>query len=109
MASDLITDGCEPPCGYWDLNSGPSEEQSVLLPAEPSHQPHFFEALDFLSWEDQIDILSIGTMTLATRFGPHTLGSKILTLQQENSWPLGLSDCFMKFPPITSITDRSKN
>jgi hypothetical protein len=23
----------------WDLNSGPSEEQSVLLPAEPSRQP----------------------------------------------------------------------
>jgi hypothetical protein len=38
--SDLITSGCEPPCGCWDLNSGPSEEQSVLLPAEqPSHQP----------------------------------------------------------------------
>jgi hypothetical protein len=31
--------GCEPPCGCWDLNSGPSEEQSVPLPAEPSHQP----------------------------------------------------------------------
>jgi hypothetical protein len=27
-------DGCEPPCGCWDLNSGPLEEQSVLLPAE---------------------------------------------------------------------------
>jgi hypothetical protein len=38
-ASDLITDGCEPSCGYWDVNSGPSEEQSVLLPAEPSLQP----------------------------------------------------------------------
>jgi hypothetical protein len=36
---DLITDGCEPPCGCWDLNSGPLEEQSVLLTAEPSHQP----------------------------------------------------------------------
>jgi hypothetical protein len=32
-------DGCEPPCGCWDLNSGPSEEQSVLLTAEPSLQP----------------------------------------------------------------------
>jgi hypothetical protein len=30
--------GCEPPCGCWDLNSGPLEEQSVLLPAEPSCQ-----------------------------------------------------------------------
>jgi hypothetical protein len=28
--SDLITGGCEPPCDCWDLNSGPSEEQSVL-------------------------------------------------------------------------------
>jgi hypothetical protein len=34
--SDLIMDGCEPPCGCWDLNSGPSKEQSVLLTAEPS-------------------------------------------------------------------------
>jgi hypothetical protein len=32
-------DGCEPPCGCWDLNSGPLEEQSLLLTAEPSLQP----------------------------------------------------------------------
>jgi hypothetical protein len=37
--SDLITAGCEPPCDCWDLNSGPSEEQSVLLTTEPSLQP----------------------------------------------------------------------
>jgi hypothetical protein len=41
--TDLITDGCEPPCGSWDLNSGPSEEQSVLLIIEPSHQSLFNE------------------------------------------------------------------
>jgi hypothetical protein len=35
----LITDGCEPPCGCWKLNSGPLEEQSVLLTTEPSLQP----------------------------------------------------------------------
>ena len=29
-------DGYEPPCGYWDLNSGPLEEQSMLLMAESS-------------------------------------------------------------------------
>ena len=34
-ALDLITDGCEPPCGCWQLNSGPLEEQLVLLTAEP--------------------------------------------------------------------------
>jgi hypothetical protein len=38
-ASDLITDGCEPPCGCWNLNSGPSKEQSALLTAKPSLQP----------------------------------------------------------------------
>ena len=37
--SDPITDGCEPPCGCWELNSGPLEEQSVLLTAEPSLLP----------------------------------------------------------------------
>jgi hypothetical protein len=39
-------DGCEPPCGCWDLNSGPSEEQSALLTTEPSRQPQIskFEA-----------------------------------------------------------------
>jgi hypothetical protein len=25
-APNLVMDGCEPPCGCWDLNSGPSEE-----------------------------------------------------------------------------------
>ena len=35
-ASDPITDGCEPPCGCWELNSGPLEEQSVLLTTELS-------------------------------------------------------------------------
>jgi len=39
---DLITDGCEPPYGCWELNSGPLEEQSVLLTAEPSLQPYYF-------------------------------------------------------------------
>jgi len=41
QGEDSITDGCEPPCGCWDLNSGPLEEQSVLLTAEPPLQPHF--------------------------------------------------------------------
>jgi hypothetical protein len=48
-ASDLITDGCEPPGSFWDLNSGPLEEQSVLLPTEPPCQPsHAFLFLLFI-------------------------------------------------------------
>ena len=39
-ASDPITDGCEPPCGCWKLNSGPLEEQSVLLTISPAHVLH---------------------------------------------------------------------
>jgi hypothetical protein len=35
-ALNPITDGCEPPCGCWELNSRPLEEQSVLLTTEPS-------------------------------------------------------------------------
>ena len=38
-APDLITDGCEPLCGGWELNSGSLEEQSVLLISEPPLQP----------------------------------------------------------------------
>ena len=38
-APDPITDGCEPPCGCWKLNSGPLEVQAMLLTTEPSLQP----------------------------------------------------------------------
>ena len=38
-APDPITDDCEPPCGCWELNSGPLEEQAMLLTSEPSLQP----------------------------------------------------------------------
>jgi hypothetical protein len=41
-ASDPITNGCEPPCGCWELNSGPLEEQLVLLTTEPCLQPRSF-------------------------------------------------------------------
>ena len=37
-SSDPIIDDCELPCGCWDLNSGPLEEQLVLLTAEPQNQ-----------------------------------------------------------------------
>jgi hypothetical protein len=38
-------DGCEPPCGCWDLNLGSSEEQLALLTTEPSRQPQFLNHL----------------------------------------------------------------
>ena len=41
-ASAPTIDGWEAPCGFWELNSGPLEEQPVLLTAEPSLQPQYF-------------------------------------------------------------------
>jgi hypothetical protein len=38
-APDPITEGCEPPYGRWELNSGPLEEQTVHVTSEPSLQP----------------------------------------------------------------------
>jgi hypothetical protein len=34
-----VTDSSELPCGYWELNSGPPEEQPVLLIPEPQARP----------------------------------------------------------------------
>ena len=51
-ASDLIMDGCEPPCGCWDLNSVPWEEQLVLLTTEPSLQPEMSSLEHVLMWKD---------------------------------------------------------
>jgi hypothetical protein len=38
-APDLIIYVYEPPCDCWELNSGPLEEQIVLLTSEPSLLP----------------------------------------------------------------------
>ena len=41
-APDLITDGCEPPCGCWELNPSTLEKQPVVLTAELSAQLQTF-------------------------------------------------------------------
>ena len=46
----FITDGWEPPCGCWELNLGPLEEQSVLLTTEPSLQPPTVAVLSTKFW-----------------------------------------------------------
>ena len=43
-ASDPITGGCEPPCGYWELNSGSLEEQSVSAFNHSSSSPALSQA-----------------------------------------------------------------
>jgi hypothetical protein len=56
-ASDPITDGCEPPCVYWDLNSGPLEKQPVLLTTELPLQPPPFNLFNNLALKE-IEIIS---------------------------------------------------
>ena len=60
---DLIRDGCEPPCGCWDLNLGSLEEQSVLLTAEPSLQPrNVLEMYVFYAWMGFFVLVSFGNL-----------------------------------------------
>ena len=46
----ILTDGCEPPCGCWELNSRPLEEQSVLLTAEPISPAPYLTLLNLNGW-----------------------------------------------------------
>jgi hypothetical protein len=46
---DPIAEGWEPPCGCWELNAGPLEEQSVFLTIEPSLQPQDFFKKEILN------------------------------------------------------------
>jgi hypothetical protein len=41
-ALDPIIDGCEPPCGSWELNSGLLQDQPVLLITGPPLEPSNF-------------------------------------------------------------------
>ena len=34
-----IMDGCDPSCGFWELNLSPLQEQHVLLAIDPSLHP----------------------------------------------------------------------
>lgn len=40
-----VIDSCEPPCGFWELNLCPLQEQQLLLIPEPTLQSSF--QLDF--------------------------------------------------------------
>jgi hypothetical protein len=44
-ASDLTMDGFKPPGGCWELNSGPLDEQPVLLTAAPPLQPSLLQPI----------------------------------------------------------------
>ena len=58
--SDPFTDGHEPLCGYWELNSGSLEEQPVLLTGEPSLQHHSLPVCSCLTSTSIPSVVSSG-------------------------------------------------
>lgn len=70
-----VANGCELPCGCWELHLGLLQEQSeksVLLTLEPSLQPNIL--LFYVHSRDQIQVirLSLAIQVIFTRF----LGTK---------------------------------
>ena len=43
-----VADGCEPSCGFWELNLGPLGEQQVTV--EPSLQPQVLLSFNVTVW-----------------------------------------------------------
>jgi hypothetical protein len=84
-ASGLIMGGCKPPCVCWELNSGPSEEQSVLLPTEPSHQPFF--SVSVFKFIDSFSPICLLVKVFYLFLSFHTLGiiSKVACMLDKGS------------------------
>lgn len=45
LSEEVVTDGCELPCGLWTLNLGSLQKEQGLLTTEPSRQPQCFPVL----------------------------------------------------------------
>jgi hypothetical protein len=95
-ASDPFLDGCEPPCGCWEFNSGPLEEGTVLLTTEPSLQPPvstfclFVFVLFCFVFRDRVSLCSPGCP------GTHSVdqaGLELRNLPASASQVLGLKAC----------------
>jgi hypothetical protein len=89
---DLITDGCEPPCGCWELNSRPLKEQSVLLTAEPSLQSltTVFCFLFFFFWFFETGFLCVALAVLELTY---QAGLELRNPPASASQVLGLKVC----------------
>jgi hypothetical protein len=68
-ASDHVIDGCEPPCEYWELNSGPREKQIIPLTAELFLYPLL---LSFLSLETGFLCAALAVLELCRPGWPWT-------------------------------------
>ena len=75
-----VIDGCEPPCGCWEPNLGPLQEQQVLLRAEPSPQPpHFGFSRQGLAMQELKVSLQLLLSTLTYGIPPCPVSVQILT------------------------------
>lgn len=62
-APELTVDGCEPPCCYWELNSGPLKEESVSLIFESYLQPQNMLIVTMISeFSSVLTIINIYSM-----------------------------------------------
>lgn len=77
-----VADGCEPPCGFWELSSGPSQEQ-VVLTAERSLQPQFSPST---MWATGIKLGPSGLPASCSTSAPSHLSSQIM--------------CVVSIPPL---------
>ena len=65
-ASDPITDGCEPPCGCWELNSELLEEQTLFLTTEPPETIFYYRETGSYSLSSGATGITIATTAVAT-------------------------------------------
>ena len=83
----LIMSGCEPPCGCWELNSEPLEEQLVLLTAEPSHQPPYCFLLTHKVQHAMLTFSKSVSFSCSCLFSSSTFASKALPVFKSSSNP----------------------
>jgi hypothetical protein len=89
-----VTDSCESPCGCWELNPDPLEEQPLLLTAEPSLQPprliYYCYYYYYLVFRDKVSLYSPGCP--GTHFVDQA-GLELRNLPASSSRVLGLKVC----------------
>jgi hypothetical protein len=75
-----VTDSCEPPCGCWELNPDPLEEQPMPLRSVPFLQPHFLLSVQFRipnSWNEGVLLFQL-TWIISQRYNQRLMSSVIL-------------------------------
>ena len=97
---DSVTNGCETPCGCWELNSWPLEEQSVVLATKPSLQPwnpFFFPPRNPVSKSNHIHSPSQARMTRIPCLPLWLCLFWSFSKMELSSWPFMMS-CLWNYP-----------